>query len=395
MGNFQILLLAACAPVFLILLWVQRRDRLPEPAKVVWLTLLFGGLMTLPIIVVELAGASTLGIGDEAGSYGEAALDAFVIAALVEEVGKFIVLWFYCARHSEFDEPLDGIVYGVAASMGFALVENLMYVLGNEQPMVTAAVRAITAVPMHAFCGVIMGTCIGIAKFQPPQRPLWIALGLGGAIGVHGLYDFGLFGSVYGASIEHLPGVAFGILGSIATLLLSGMISVLAIARFRRDQERAMLAMAADDHAMADEATGGSCYSPDSTESGSSEEFAEQAEPQEFSSPKMRNAAPVLPMVALVGAGAASTCFVTVFVAAIALSIRQEAGADAPALETLAGLAVFATLALAAVSGAISIVAIVREPRWRVASIVALVISTLLLLLSLGLIVLGLLADGE
>lgn len=358
---FNTLLIAACAPGILILLWVQRRDRLPEPPKVVWLTLLLGGLMSIPIIIVELGLSLVLGLTGEVNSYGEAAITAFVIAALVEEVGKFLVLWFYCARHSEFDEPMDGIVYGVAASMGFAIVENVMYVfVYSQQSMGVAIVRAITAVPMHAFCGVIMGTCIGIAKFQAGQRAVWIALGIGSAIAVHGLYDFGLFGWVYGASIEHAPGIALGMLGAISTLLLSGVISILAIARFRRDQERALL---------------DPIFEP--------------------SDPRIQNSAPVLPMAAILTAAAASVCFVVVFVAAVAMVIQQEAGEDASALENLTGLAFFATLALAIVGTVVSIIAIARQPRWRAASISALVISALLLFLSFGLIVVGVLGQVE
>lgn len=368
----NILLLAASAPVILCLLWVQSRDRLKEPPKVVWLTVLFGGLMVIPIMIVGLLFVWLTGVDDEVRSYSDAAIMSFVVAALVEEVGKFLVLWFYCARHSAFDEPIDGIVYGVAASLGFALVENVMYVFGNEQSMAVAAMRAFTAVPLHAFCGVIMGTCIGIAKFQRRQRAVWIVLGLAGAIALHGFYDFGLFSAEYGASIEHASGVAIGALGGISTLLLAAVISLLAIARLRRDQELAM----------------GSAASPATVDS------AEPSWIDPAVRPNVKVSAPRLPMVAILTAGAASACLVVMFVFCVAIAVEQEAGQDASGLETLAGVCFLATLGLALAGGVVSVVALVREPRWIAASISGLVINLILLLVSLGLIVVGLLGSS-
>ena len=357
------LFICACAPALLILAWIHRQDRLAEPKKVVWITILLGGLVTIPIIVAELSLSWIFGVDmAQPHSYGEAALTAFVIAAIVEEIGKFIVLWFYAARHSAFDEPMDGIVYGVSASLGFALVENVLYVFTNEQGFAVAIVRALTAVPLHAICGVLMGTCIGIAKFKPTQRGVWLACGLVGAIACHGLYDFGAFGTQYANSIESNSGAAFGVLLLLATLLLGGLFAVLAIARFRRDQERAILS------------SGGEV---------------------ELIPPQIQSAAPKLPMAALLMTSGGCVLFILFLMLAVNLSIRQADGEQVAELENVVGgvFLIMVPVVLAAI--ALSITSLVRQPRWRAGSIVALVVSTLLVLMCISLVILGMLMNSE
>ena len=75
----------------------------------------------------------------------------------VEGVFKACVIIFYCTRKTAFDEPMDGLIYGVAASLGFAAYENISYVLYYEKgpSFDIAIVRAFTAIPMHALLGIL------------------------------------------------------------------------------------------------------------------------------------------------------------------------------------------------------------------------------------------------
>ena len=87
------------------------------------------------------------------------------VKPIPEETFKYLVLTRYSARHRAFDEPMDGIVYGAVASLGFAALENLLYVGSGD--LGTAVARAATAVPGHAFTGAIMGYYVGQARFGP------------------------------------------------------------------------------------------------------------------------------------------------------------------------------------------------------------------------------------
>ncbi len=230
----------ALLPALLIVAWAYYRDRLPEPPPVVIKTLLLGCVITVPILIVEIILGVILGIEFEFGmqSFIDALLVSFVIAALTEESFKFCVLHFYSARQSAFDEVFDGIVYGVAASLGFALIENVMYVLtaaadgGMDQGILVIIVRALTAVPMHASCGVIMGACIGFSKIR--KKPSWAVAGLLLAIFLHGVYDT----FVFSMELPGLEDVVLGLLalGFIGTTIAGVVISILLVIILRKKQ---------------------------------------------------------------------------------------------------------------------------------------------------------------
>jgi len=115
---------------------------------------------------------------------------AFMAVAFSEEASKFIALRWFAYPKKEFDEPFDGITYSVMISMGFATIENCLY-LYNDQGFSTGIHRMFTAVPGHASFAVVMGYYVGLSKFSHKNYPQWI--GLLAAIVLHGLYDACLF----------------------------------------------------------------------------------------------------------------------------------------------------------------------------------------------------------
>ena len=116
---------------------------------------------------------------------------SFIIIAPTEELLKFFAVKRWIYRSLEFDEVMDGIVYTVAASLGFATVENVLYVLQNG--ITTGIARAFLAIPGHTFFGALMGYYIGRAKFNKEHESKLILKGVLLAIFFHGLYDFLLF----------------------------------------------------------------------------------------------------------------------------------------------------------------------------------------------------------
>jgi RsiW-degrading membrane proteinase PrsW (M82 family) len=104
-------------------------------------------------------------------------------------------------------------VYAVFISLGFAAVENVMYVMGNG--FGTGIMRAITAVPAHAIFGVTMGFYFGMAKFYEKKRNELKLKALIYPIILHGIYDFILF-----TGIEWLT---FIFIGFLVFLYISGL----------------------------------------------------------------------------------------------------------------------------------------------------------------------------
>jgi RsiW-degrading membrane proteinase PrsW (M82 family) len=96
--------------------------------------------------------------------------DAFVLAGVVEELAKWVVLIAAVYHWEEFDEPLDGVVYGVAVALGFATLENFLFVA--RLGLGVAWMRALFAVPAHALFGATMGYYAGRAKFDKGGK-LW------------------------------------------------------------------------------------------------------------------------------------------------------------------------------------------------------------------------------
>lgn len=184
---------AAFLPGVVILIYVYKQDYFPEPKKIVFKTFLFGCATVLGIDLI----IPVLDNFSEASFKGETYyfFDSFIRAAFVEEIFKAIVIVFYCTRKSAFDEPMDGIIYGVAASLGFAAYENIHYIQYFSQKtslIDISLVRAFSAVPMHALCGVMMGFLITLSIFERKHNYLNLFLAIFIPVGMHGLYNYSL-----------------------------------------------------------------------------------------------------------------------------------------------------------------------------------------------------------
>ncbi len=185
------LIAAAIIPSLILMTWFHRRDRNREPLKVLWGTAGLGVLSVIPVLIV----VSTYGklIHSIEAPWTNGIMTAFFSAAIPEEFFKFLVLFLFAARLRDFDEPMDGVVYGVAASLGFATIENVLYV--SQGGWVVAAMRAVSSVPAHALFGAVMGVFVGRSKFQPARRNWYLGQALFWPILLHGLYDAPLLAS--------------------------------------------------------------------------------------------------------------------------------------------------------------------------------------------------------
>lgn len=184
-----ILIALAVLPALGIAYYVYWRDQHePEPHKYLIYCFLFGMLSTIPAIILETYGGS-LGYGISYNMF-DTFIYAFVVIALTEEFVKYFFLRYYIYPKDEFCEPMDGIVYSVMVSMGFAALENILYVLKGGTGL--AIIRALTAIPAHAAFAVFMGYFVGLAKFESNKgkKMLLLATGLLSATVIHGAYDF-------------------------------------------------------------------------------------------------------------------------------------------------------------------------------------------------------------
>lgn len=161
----------------------------PEPKKIVAKLFAFGLLMVIPCAVIEILLIGKSSFFERPHDLISLFINIFFYIGFVEEILKFIVVIAGVYRSPEFDEPYDGIIYTVSASLGFASLENLMYVISGG--IGTGIARAVLSVPAHALFGVIMGYFLGISKFREKGKRLkYVLYGLFYAVLAHTIYDF-------------------------------------------------------------------------------------------------------------------------------------------------------------------------------------------------------------
>lgn len=193
------LLILSLAPVAIIAFYIYNRDLYDkEPAKLLLRGLLWGALVCFPASSIE----KFLVQFNSSPFY-----EAFVVAGFTEEMLKYLALYFLIWKNEEFNEKFDGIVYGVYVALGFAGLENILYVM--EGGLGTAITRAVTAVPAHAIFGLTMGYYFGMAKFDETNRTSYIIKSIIFPIILHGLYDYCLMTSYTWLTALFIPYVIF------------------------------------------------------------------------------------------------------------------------------------------------------------------------------------------
>ncbi|GAP73153.1 hypothetical protein SAMD00024442_63_7 [Candidatus Symbiothrix dinenymphae] len=180
-----ILLILSLLPTALILLYIYQKDKYEqEPLGLLLEAFGLGALSAICVIIFS----SIIPIEPNTGNhFVDSFITAFFAAAIPEELYKFLFLYWLIWENQNFSERFDGIIYAVFVSLGFATLENILYVFGYGFEIGIA--RAITAVPAHALFGVAMGYYFSYAKFLPDKNK-YMALSVCIPIILHGIYDF-------------------------------------------------------------------------------------------------------------------------------------------------------------------------------------------------------------
>ena len=189
MNNFYLILLAV-APSIALITFILLHDRYDkEPLGMLVKVFVFGMLASIPVLIVEIFLSRYNFFSGVIG----AAIQAFIVIGFTEEFFKRMVVVKTALFHPAFNEKLDGIVYCAMASLGFATVENVIYVIqySSLEPSIWI-MRAFLSVPTHMLLGIIMGYFLGLSRFGANKsetisnfkKALIIPMLL------HGAYDF-------------------------------------------------------------------------------------------------------------------------------------------------------------------------------------------------------------
>ena len=186
--NILILLSAALLPAILLWTYIWKQDAQPEPTNRLVKAVLYGVGIGIPVALLEMVIERVLFSGDPTTLFGTT-MQAFFVAALPEESFKLLALWLVLRKNPYFDEHFDGIVYAVCVGLGFAALENVLYVVGAEENWFSVAVtRALLAVPGHYAFAVLMGYYYSVYHFVDRSSRTAACILLVPVV-AHGVYD--------------------------------------------------------------------------------------------------------------------------------------------------------------------------------------------------------------
>jgi RsiW-degrading membrane proteinase PrsW (M82 family) len=179
-----------------------RLDKLPEPVKMILKIFFFGVLVTVPVFLFEYGLAYLISSASASIPLNIAKiLYWFLAISLVEEYFKYFVVSRVVLKSSEFDEPVDCMIYMITSAMGFAALENILYLLppagkmfSLDQTIINSAsigfFRFIGATFLHALCSALIGYFLALSIYE--NRRSLAALGIFFAACLHGLYNFSI-----------------------------------------------------------------------------------------------------------------------------------------------------------------------------------------------------------
>lgn len=193
------LFIISALPVFLLGMYIYKKDRNKEPGKLLLKLFLAGMLSCILVLIISYIMElifPILGSDTEDLNLFELIIYVFIGVALVEEGCKWLMVYLFSYNSKEFDEIYDMIVYSVFVALGFAFFENLLYVYGGG--LTTGIARAFLAVPGHACDGIFMGYYLGLSKLtmlnsNKKLSKKYMVLSIIVPIILHGIYDYCVF----------------------------------------------------------------------------------------------------------------------------------------------------------------------------------------------------------
>lgn len=199
--NIIIYIIFGLLPSLIWLFYYLRKDLHPEPKSMVLKIFLWGALITIPVFFVQIGFASLLDKID-INSTVRNLIYWFLIIAFSEEFFKYLVIRIKVLNSPNLDEPLDIMLYMVIAALGFAALENVLYLfvpIGQisfgalmSRTLIIALIRFVGATFLHTLCSAVIGYAIAISLCDRKNRWLEAASGVTIAVSLHGLYNFSI-----------------------------------------------------------------------------------------------------------------------------------------------------------------------------------------------------------
>jgi len=157
-------------PSFSWLALYLRKDLHPEPKYLIYQTFILGMISAPFVVAFQMLFPFLLGVGAKDFDIVFNSPSFFLWASFIEELFKFLIIWFFVISHKEFDEPVDAMIYMIVAGLGFAAIENILFLfkVSSEGIRATANVwvlRFVGATFLHALAAALTGYFLAISWF--------------------------------------------------------------------------------------------------------------------------------------------------------------------------------------------------------------------------------------
>lgn len=193
--NYPLFIILGVLPSIIWLIFYLRKDPHPEPKKLLMLVFLWGALITIPAAFLERIIHFLLGSPILPAITPISLVYIFFGIALIEELLKFSVVWFWIFKSKELDEPIDLPIYMIVSALGFAALENIfaLFKLGTLAPtssvIILTSFRFLGAIFLHALVSGAFGYFISLSFFKRTKRYFLFFVGLFVAVTLHGLFN--------------------------------------------------------------------------------------------------------------------------------------------------------------------------------------------------------------
>jgi protease PrsW len=185
------ILFCAIVPSIVLLQYGIAKARARWDDRTIWEAFFSGGMAVVFVLLPAMLLKKVFPVDVMSPVHG-AVTQAFVIAAIPEEIAKFAAIFYAIKRYGSGEDRHDMITPSFAVALGFAAIENLAYLVAPGEWPLLAASRAVLAVPMHGLNGLAMGSFLTAAQLHPRQRQIWLTAALAVPILLHAGYDFPL-----------------------------------------------------------------------------------------------------------------------------------------------------------------------------------------------------------
>jgi len=199
---YVIFVIFGLLPSLIWLLFYLKKDRHPESKKMIIKMFFYGMLAAVMAFVVEVILSEGVLFFAEGWSLTFPLLffliNQFVIVALVEEVAKYFVVRKKAVVNTEYDEPVDAMIYMIIAALGFAALENILILFTIETPFVVkdaaliSSFRFLGATFLHALASGTIGYFLGLSFYNKEKRVRLVWGGMILATVLHGLFNISI-----------------------------------------------------------------------------------------------------------------------------------------------------------------------------------------------------------